>query len=395
MSLLNISNTYAEVAEKFSINDVNSKDYLMLFYTLDGHIITHGIDFTPDFAPGKRGLVPISGGKATEFLRGNATWAGISTTDLPIATSIANAIANGLGATTLLTTQQIKEYVDNSFSANDAMRYKGTISYSNGVYTTHTTEGDREGFPASCSVGDTYRVTTQGTYAGQTCSAGDLIICIQDGTGNNLNTSSYWTAVEANINGKVTHKVNGTPYYTYSSSTNAFTIFAPIDGGTEGQVLISNGTQAPEWYNQSALTAGSANKVKNSLSVGTGLLFNSGSSYNGENARTISLATATTTSLGGVKIDSDSTNKTISVTSAGSIYLTKQNIINALGFDPQDKNTWRPITVGGTSIGDTATLNFVPSGDIYLKADTKEDDIYDISFGISWYNISTQQYETV
>ena len=125
------------------------------------------------------------------------------------------------------------------------------------------------------------------------------------------------------------------------------------------------------------------------------LLFNSGSSYNGENARTISLATATTTSLGGVKIDSDNTNKTISVTSAGSIYLTKQNIINALGFDPQDKNTWRPITVGGTSIGDTATLNFVPSGDIYLKADTKEDDIYDISFGISWYNISTQQYETV
>nr|DAX08950.1 MAG TPA: hypothetical protein [Bacteriophage sp.] len=36
----------------------------------------------------------------------------------------------------------------------------------------------------------------------------------------------------------------------------------------------------------------------------------------------------------------------------------------------------------------------MPTGDIYVKADTNEDDIQDISFGLSWYNISTKKYET-
>ena len=394
MALLNFANTYAEISGNLTLPQSDSGDYVKLFFSKDGHIISHGKDFTPTFTPTERGLVPQSSGEVGEFLRGNATWAAITTADLPIAISVADALAKGITTTTLLNTQQIMEYVSEQFSANDAMRFKGSIKWTGSGYETTTDTGTITEFPTSCEVGDTYRIISQGTYGGHTCVVGDILMCIKEGTGN-INTSEYWTAIEANINGKVTHKVNGTSYYTYSSSTNAFTIFAPVDGGTEGQVLLSNGDQAPEWYNQSALTVGSANKVKNPLSVGTGLLFNSGTSYNGENARTISLATATTTSLGGVKIDSDNTNKTISVTSAGSIYLTKQNIINALGFDPQDKNTWRPITVGGTSIGDTATLNFVPSGDIYLKADTKEDDIYDISFGISWYNISTQQYETV
>jgi hypothetical protein len=130
------------------------------------------------------------------------------------------------------------------------------------------------------------------------------------------------------------------------------------------------------------------------LSLGVGLTFGTtGVTYNGSAARTISLVAATTTTIGGVIVDKDSKNKTISVTSAGSIYLTKQNIINALGYDPATKDSWRPITIGGESIGDK-TLNFVPSGDVYLKADSNGDDIQDISFGISWYNISTKKYET-
>ena len=129
------------------------------------------------------------------------------------------------------------------------------------------------------------------------------------------------------------------------------------------------------------------------MSLDVGLTFGTtGVTYNGSAARTISLVAATTTTIGGVIVDKDSKNKTISVTSAGSIYLTKQNIINALGYDPATKDSWRPITIGGVSIGDK-TLNFVPSGDVYLKADSNRDDIQDISFGISWYNISTKKYE--
>lgn len=395
MALLNFANTYAEISGNLSLPESTSGDFVKLFFSKDGHIISHGKDFTPTFTPNMRGLVPISSGKATEIFRGNATWAEITTADLPIASSISDAITNGTTSTTILNTQQIVEYVGNAFAANDAMRYKGTITYSNGSYTTHTVAGvEVQGFPTKCEVGDTYRVTSQGTYAGQTCSAGDLLICIQDGTGSGLNTAAYWTAIEANINGQVKHTVNGTSIYVYSNSTNTFTIYAPTTGGTQGQVLLSKGSAAPTWAAQSTLVVGEAKKVSNALSLGAGLTFGTaGVTYNGSAARTISLVAATTTTIGGVIVDKDSTNKTISVTSAGSIYLTKQNVINALGYDPASKDTWRPITIGGVSIGEK-TLNFVPSGDVYLKADSNGDDIQDISFGISWYNISTKKYET-
>lgn len=395
MALLNFANTYAEISGNLSLPESTSGDFVKLFFSKDGHIISHGKDFTPTFTPNMRGLVPISSGKATEIFRGNATWAEITTADLPIASSISDAITNGTASTTILNTQQIVEYVGNAFAANDAMRYKGTITYSNGSYTTHTVAGvEVQGFPTKCEVGDTYRVTSQGTYAGYTCSAGDLLICIQDGTGSGLNTAAYWTAVEANINGQVKHTVNGTSIYVYSNSTNTFTIYAPTTGGTQGQVLLSKGSAAPTWAAQSTLVVGEAKKVSNALSLGAGLTFGTaGVTYNGSAARTISLVAATTTTIGGVIVDKDSTNKTISVTSAGSIYLTKQNVINALGYDPASKDTWRPITIGGVSIGEK-TLNFVPSGDVYLKADSNGDDIQDISFGISWYNISTKKYET-
>lgn len=395
MALLNFANTYAEISGNLSLPESTSGDFVKLFFSKDGHIISHGKDFTPTFTPNMRGLVPISRGKATEIFRGNATWAEITTADLPIASSVSDAITNGTTSTTILNTQQIVEYVGNAFAANDAMRYKGTITYSNGNYTTHTVAGvEVQGFPTKCEVGDTYRVTSQGTYAGQTCSAGDLLICIQDGTGSGLNTAAYWTAVEANINGQVKHTVNGTSIYVYSNSTNTFTIYAPTTSGTQGQVLLSNGSSAPIWAAQSTLVVGEAKKVSKALSLGAGLTFRaSGATYNGSVARTVSLVAATTTTIGGVIVDKDSTNKTISVTSAGSIYLTKQNVINALGYDPASKDTWRPITIGGVSIGEK-TLNFVPSGDVYLKADSNGDDIQDISFGISWYNISTKKYET-
>lgn len=395
MALLNFANTYAEISGNLSLPESASGEYVKLFFSKDGHIISHGKDFTPTFTPTVRGLVPISSGKVTEVLRGNGTWAEIATTDLPIATSIADAIANGTTNTTILNTQQIINYVGEAFAANDAMRYKGTITYSNGNYTTHTVAGvEVQGFPTKCEVGDTYRVTSQGTYAGQTCSAGDLLICIQDGTGSGLNTAAYWTAVEANINGQVKHTVNGTSIYVYSNSTTTFTIYAPTSGGTQNQVLISNGNAAPVWTNQSNLKVGQATKVANALSAGAGLTLGAANAtFDGSTARTVSLVAATATTIGGVIVDKDSTNKTISVTSAGSIYLTKQNVVNALGFDPSALDTWRPITIGGVSIGDK-TLNFVPSGDVYLKTDSNGDDIQDISFGISWYNISTKKYET-
>lgn len=342
MAILNFANTYEEVAGKLQLPESDSGEYVQLVFTKDGHIITHGVDYTPIFSPGKKGLVPGSNGKQTEFIRGNGQWLEITTADLPIATSVADAISQNKTNTTILNTQQIIEYVGNSFAANDAMRYKGTITYEDDKYYTHTTEGVRnEGFPSKCQVGDTYRIATAATYAGQKCEVGDLITCIKDGEGSSLNNSEYWTAIQTNINGQVKHTVNGTSIYTYSNSQNTFNIYAPTTGGTQNQILISNGSSAPTWINQSNIVAGQANRVANALSVGTGLYMGgSENTYDGSVARTISLLKASNAQLGGVIIDKDSENKTISVdSSTGNIYLTAQNIINALGYTPGSSET--------------------------------------------------------
>ena len=56
-------------------------------------------------------------------------------------------------------------------------------------------------------------------------------------------------------------------------------------------------------------------------------------------------------------------------------------------------STWRDIKIGNSSIGNK-TLNIDASGDIYVaKAET--DDTVTIDFGISWYNLDTNEYEHV
>ena len=62
-----------------------------------------------------------------------------------------------------------KQYVDNAFSVNDAMVFKGVLDSPSNIPDTH-------------QVGWTYRIGTTGTYAGQICEAGDLLICVADGT---------------------------------------------------------------------------------------------------------------------------------------------------------------------------------------------------------------------
>ena len=55
--------------------------------------------------------------------------------------------------------------------------------------------------PASHKVGDAYKVITAGTYAGQKCEVGDMVICVTAGsTANN----AHWTVVQANVDGAVT-----------------------------------------------------------------------------------------------------------------------------------------------------------------------------------------------
>lgn len=103
-----------------------------------------------------------------------------------------------------------KQYVDNKLNAllgaNDALVFKGIIDGEHPLPTT------------GYEVGHTYRVNTVGTYAGQKCEQGDLIICIADA----LSTSTpHWTVAQTNIDGAVigpnTSTVNAVP--TFANET--------------------------------------------------------------------------------------------------------------------------------------------------------------------------------
>jgi len=271
------------------------------------------------------------------------------------------------------------------------MRFKGKINIDGtGAISTTTENGTANGFPTACEVGDTYKVNgdTVGAsshIAGEPVSTGDLVICIKAGTGANLNDSQYWTIVQDNVEHLITYTFNGTAFKIYAQTPNNITLFAPITAGTTGQVLISKGSgNAPEWVNANTLVVAEAAKVTYSLTKGSGIrMLQQGvdvSSYDGSITTTITLAVATDSVIGGVIIDNGTNSEaynaasntnhdpkpTISIISsgnnAGQIYLSKQNIINALGFTPGNSTVGVSKVVvanaaSGASNTTTATAN--------------------------------------
>ena len=116
-----------------------------------------------------------------------------------------------------------KQYVDQSFAANDAMIFKGTIGSSGATVTA---------LPDTHSIGWTYRVLTAGTYAGVKCEIGDLIICIADGTAAN---NAHWTVAQTNLDGAVIGPA--------SATSGNFALF----DGTSGK-LIKNSSYSPSSF---------------------------------------------------------------------------------------------------------------------------------------------------
>lgn len=444
MALLNFATAYNEVEGKLHLEQSNTGDFIKLYFTKDGHIISHGVDYTPWGI----GTIPI--GK------------------LPVDNTVADNDHLWDSAT-------IQDKINKSFVANDAMRFKGTIGLkSPNNYTIN--EKDAE-FPSkTAAVGDTYRVVSPGRYVGIQCEVGDLLICITaDPTGEN----TAWTVAQTNINGQIYHTINGTQKGFYSNDNESFSIFAPTRSGASGQVLISKGPQSsPDWVNQSDIIAGNLtdeakkalfttlNYTNNELTVTIGGTTKT-TTISGRRAVNVNseekLPTSDSTALNfingnGVSFIWDSTNKNLSVKAntnyetdivnknyavktddtTNNLYVnvpwidTTYDVVSkdANGLAPQlittnkkfitqefyllaaenDQatpswyrlsnnsliNTWRTIKVGGTSIGDKS-LNFMPTGDIYVKTGdqnvTINDDEFDIGFGIAWYNISTEEYE--
>lgn len=89
--------------------------------------------------------------------------------------------------------QVAKEYADQLVGANDAMVFKGTLGEG----------GTVEALPTTYSTGWTYKIVTAGTYAGQQCEIGDMLIAIADATDDGEDAD--WAVVQSNIDGAVTH----------------------------------------------------------------------------------------------------------------------------------------------------------------------------------------------
>lgn len=325
MALLNFSQTYESIKDK-----IGTPGYLQstdLLFTKDGHIVTHGVDYIP----WGNGTIPIE--------------------KLPIDTT-----GDTHNNKTLWTSETIFNKINNSFLANEAMRFKGSIGIEGRDYTIN---GERtpDGTLPKGEVGDTYRVSTNGKYGGNDCEVGDLLICYESGT---TKGDDGWTVVQTNINGYSTFSVNGTYYSLYTAgSTTPFNIYAPTAAGEEGYILLWHDGNAV-WAGRDALNIGKSLTTSN----GSGLKIGTDNIYNGSADRTISLLQATTGSIGGVIIDSNDlqldgkpervtgdgaklNGATISISETGVIYLTTQNIINALGYTPEGIGavSWRPIKV--------------------------------------------------
>ena len=385
MALLNYTSDYSKISQYLNVAS-GSSDWLRIFVSPEasggGHFITHGIDFSANYAAGKRGLVPSNTASdlTKTFFRGDG-WKSFWNLADETASAVGSTPAQQLAAkelylqSTVASVYDIKQWIQQSFVANDAMRFKGTISVDSKDNITHNTSGTSvSGFPTSCEVGDTYKVTgtTNKTLASQNVNSGDMLICIKDGSGSAINTSEYWTVVQSNVENLITYNLNGTAFYLYSSGSAPISLYAPTTEGTAGQVLISGGdSKSPTWINADTLVVAQAGKVTNALSKGSGLSFKAQgvetSSYNGSAAVTISLLPATSSTIGGVIIDGGtnseaykaSTNTsgtaypTISANSTGEIYLSKQNIINALGFTPEGSSKG----VTKVIVGSAATSN--------------------------------------
>ena len=442
MALLNFATSYNEVADKLKLAQSETGDYIKLYFTKDGHIISHGVDYIP----WGNGIIPIN--------------------KLPVDNTVADNKH-------LWDSKTILDKINQSFVANDAMRFKGTIGLTS--TNNYIINGIESEFPSkTATVGDTYRVVTAGRYAGIQCEVGDLLICI---TADSAGTNTAWTVAQTNINGQIYHTINGVQKGFYSNDTDTFSIFAPTTAGALGQVLTSRGgNSAPIWTNQSEIIAGGlTDAAKKALF--TALTYTNDvltvtiggttktATIRGRRAVNVNstevLSTSDSTALNfingnGISFTWDSRNKNLSVNANVGFTTDATNRNYAIKVDSKQQlyvnvpwanttygvvskdtnglapqlintnkafieqsfyllassdgqatpswyklpsnafvNTWRTIKVGGTSIGNK-TLNFMPTGDIYVKTadqDSTSADDFDIGFGLAWYNVSTGKYE--
>ena len=102
----------------------------------------------------------------------------------------------GDNSTRIATTAFVQAAVNSKLAEADAMRFRGVLMTSG------------SGLPADAMTGDTYKAGVAGTWAGQKCEPGDMLICTQGGDG--MSSTATWAVIQANIDGAVTGPASAT-----------------------------------------------------------------------------------------------------------------------------------------------------------------------------------------
>lgn len=146
-------------------------------------------------------------------------------------TPTAPTAAPGTNTTQIATTQFVTNAISNGIAASDAMIFKGTLG----------TGGNPGTLPKTYSTGWTYRVIEAGTYAGQECEIGDLVIALTSRSGSE-NQDADWTVAQTNIDGAITD-IKSTASVTVTGTGSSRTIELPASGVTAGtyrNVTVNN-----------------------------------------------------------------------------------------------------------------------------------------------------------
>ena len=138
----------------------------------------------------------------------------------------------------------LHDYIASVLGNLDALRFKGTIGTGGDVTTLPTT---------GVQVGDTYRVITAGTYAGETCEVGDLIIATA--------TTPTWTVAQTNIEGAITavEAAQGTPLST--SKSGATVTITHSDTAVTPGAYGDEQNKTPSWGGTFKVTSGVVNQT--------------------------------------------------------------------------------------------------------------------------------------
>lgn len=131
---------------------------------------------------------------------------------------------NTSGTETTFTFNYLKGAKGDKGDAGSTASIDGDVAYM-GVVNSNS------GLPANHTKGWLYKVGTTGTYAGQVCEVGDMLICNTTGTTSN---NAHWDVLQGNIDGAVT-----------SSSTSTTNNTIAVYDGTSGKIIKSSGITLP------------------------------------------------------------------------------------------------------------------------------------------------------